>query len=160
MRQSVATGVSFGLTSGVITTLGLIVGLHSGTHLTLAVVGGVLTIAIADAMSDALGIHVAEESRADRTPRQIWHATIATFLTKFAMALTFLVPLLLLPLTQAIIASLVWGFLVLFALSFRLARSQGVAPWKVVGEHLLIAALVVVLSHLVGDWAASLFGGR
>lgn len=158
MRQSVTTGVSFGLTSGVITTLGLIVGLHSGTHLALAVVGGVLTIAIADAMSDALGIHVAEESRGDRSPRQIWHATIATFLTKFFMALTFLVPLLLLPLTKAIVASVAWGFLVIFVLSYRLARLQGVAAWKVVGEHLLIAAVVVALSHLVGDWAAAMFG--
>ena len=32
MRESVKTGISFGLTSGVITTLGLMVGLHSGTH--------------------------------------------------------------------------------------------------------------------------------
>lgn len=160
MRQSTATGVSFGLTSGVITTLGLIVGLHSGTHLTLAVVGGVLTIAIADAMSDALGIHIAEESRADRTPRHVWRATVATFLTKLVMALTFLVPLLLLPLTEAIFASVTWGFLVLFVLSLRLARSQGVAAWKVVGEHLFIAALVVVISHLIGDWSAALFGAH
>ena len=48
---------------GVITTLGLIVGLHSGTHSRAIVIGGILTIAIADAMSDALGIHVSEESK-------------------------------------------------------------------------------------------------
>ena len=32
MKHSVRTGLSFGLTSGVITTLGLMVGLHAGTH--------------------------------------------------------------------------------------------------------------------------------
>ena len=32
MKESLKTGISFGLTSGVITTLGLMVGLHSGTH--------------------------------------------------------------------------------------------------------------------------------
>ena len=32
MRTSLKIGFSFGLTSGVITTLGLMVGLHAGTH--------------------------------------------------------------------------------------------------------------------------------
>jgi hypothetical protein len=56
MKIQVRKGVSFGLTSGVITTLGLIVGLHSGTHSKIAVISGIPTIAIADAMSDALGM--------------------------------------------------------------------------------------------------------
>ena len=47
MRLSLKIGFSFGLTSGVITTLGLMVGLHSGTNSKLAVMGGILTIAIA-----------------------------------------------------------------------------------------------------------------
>jgi len=158
MTQAVTTGISFGLTSGVITTLGLIVGLHSGTHSTLAVLGGVLTIAVADALSDALGIHIAEESRANHTPRQIWHATFATLVTKFSMALTFAVPLLLLPLGQAILASIAWGFLVLAILSLRLARVQQTPAWKVIGEHLLIASVVVVLTHLLGDFVAAYFG--
>jgi len=50
LRHSVETGLSFGLTSGIITTLGLMVGLHSGTHSRLVVIGGILTIAIADAL--------------------------------------------------------------------------------------------------------------
>ena len=42
MRPSWKTGVSFGLTSGVITTLGLMVGLYSGTHSRTVVIGGIL----------------------------------------------------------------------------------------------------------------------
>lgn len=53
IKQSFKTGFSFGLTSGIITTLGLMVGLHSGTHSKLVVLGDILTIAIADAFSDA-----------------------------------------------------------------------------------------------------------
>lgn len=155
MKQALTTGISFGLTSGVITTLGLIVGLHSGTHSTLAVTGGVLTIAVADAMSDALGIHIAEESHRQRSPRQVWQATLATFAAKLLMALTFLVPLLVFELGTAIVASIAWGFAVLTVLSWRLARAQGTAPWRVIGEHLLIAAIVVVATHLLGDWLAT-----
>jgi VIT1/CCC1 family predicted Fe2+/Mn2+ transporter len=157
MRQAITTGVSFGLTSGVITTLGLIVGLHSGTHSTLAVTGGVLTIAVADALSDALGIHIAEESNRRRSPRQVWVATVATFVTKLLMALSFLAPLLVLELGTAIVASVAWGFAVLTLLSYRLARRQHTRPWKVIGEHLLIAAIVVAATHLLGDWVASAF---
>jgi len=159
MKRAVTTGVSFGLTSGTITTLGLIVGLHAGTHSRLAVVGGILTIAVADALSDALGMHVAEESRADRTSRQIWLATFATFVTKFFMALSFLVPILVLELGNAIVLSVVWGFSIITLLSWALARAQRVSPWKVIGEHLLIAAVVVATTHLLGDWLATIYAG-
>ena len=152
MKTAWKTGISFGLTSGVITTLGLMVGLHSGTHSRAIVIGGILTIAIADAMSDALGIHVAEESKNSGPTWQIWEATLATFITKFVIAATFVVPVAIGPLDQAIIISVVWGFLLLTALSFFLARAQAIAPWKVIGEHLLIALCVVVMTHVVGDW--------
>ena len=152
MRTSWKTGLSFGLTSGVITTLGLMVGLNSGTHSRPVVIGGILTIAIADAMSDALGIHVAEESKNNSPAAQIWEATGATFLAKFVIALTFAVPVLVAPLDQAILISILWGLLLLAGLSFSIARTQGIAPWKVISEHLVIALCVVALTHAVGDW--------
>jgi VIT1/CCC1 family predicted Fe2+/Mn2+ transporter len=151
------TGIHFGVTSGVITTLGLIVGLHAGTHSTLAVVGGVITIAVADACSDALGIHISEEGEHMHSTREIWHATLATFLSKFLMALTFLVPLWLCSLPTAIVVSIGWGLIVITLLSYQLARSQGVQPGKVVGEHLAIAIVVVALTHALGDWVRQVF---
>ena len=157
MKPAVTTGLGFGLTSGVITTLGLIVGLHAGTHSALAVIGGIITIAVADALSDALGIHIAEESQAGHSHRHVWQATITTFATKLVMALSFLAPVLLLELGQAIIGSVVWGFAVLTLLSWQLARQRGSAPWKVIGEHLLIAAIVVTATHLLGDRVATVF---
>jgi vacuolar iron transporter family protein len=152
MNTSWKTGISFGLTSGVITTLGLMVGLHSGTHSRAIVISGILTIAVADAMSDALGIHVSEESKNSSPPRQIWEATLATFVAKFVIAATFVVPVAVGPLDQAIIISIVWGLFLLTVLSFFVARAQAIAPWKVIGEHLLIALCVVAITHAVGDW--------
>ena len=157
MNNAWKTGLSFGLTSGVITTLGLMVGLHSGTHSRTVVLAGILTIAVADALSDALGIHIAEESKNSGLPAQIWEATLATFAAKFVIALTFVVPVLSVPLNQAIVLSLAWGLVLLAGLSFLIARAQRIAPWKVIGEHLLIALCVVVLAHLSGDWVQGLF---
>jgi VIT1/CCC1 family predicted Fe2+/Mn2+ transporter len=134
----------------VITTLGLIVGLFAGTESLAAVMGGILVIAVSDSMSDAFGIHLSEEARPDSTSRSVWMATIATFLTKFLMASTFAMPLLLMPLQQAVIACLIWGAVVLTVLSVFIARQQGQKALPVVAEHLGIASLVMVLSWLVG----------
>ncbi len=152
MRPSLRTGLSFGLTSGVITTLGLMVGLHAGTHSRNVVLGGILTIAVADALSDAMGIHLAEESKNSGPPLYIWESTAATFGAKLFIALTFVVPVLLVSLQTAIILSVLWGFLLLALLSYFLARTQQISPWKVIAEHLLIALCVVTVAHYVGHW--------
>ncbi len=158
MRHSLRTGFSFGLTSGIITTLGLMVGLHSGTHSKLVVLGGILTIAIADALSDALGIHISEESENKHSAKEIWEATGSTFFSKFIFALTFLIPVLLLELSTAVVVSVIWGLFVLCILSFGIAREQGVSAWRVVTEHLAVALIVIVITHYVGHWIASAFG--
>ncbi len=158
MKHSLKVGFSFGLTSGIITTLGLMVGLSSGTSSKLAVIGGILTIAIADASSDALGIHISEESENKHTTREIWESTLSTFICKFAIALTFLVPVLLLELTSAIVVSIVWGLSLLCIFSFGISKNEKVAPWKVVLEHLAIGLMVILAAHFVGNWIALTFG--
>jgi len=158
MKHSLKVGFSFGITSGIITTLGLMVGLHSGTHSRLAVVGGILIIAIADAFSDALGIHISEESENQHTPKQIWVSTISTFISKFFFSVTFVIPVLLLKLSTAVIVSIIWGFLMLAMLSYRISKEQKVNSWKVIGEHLLIASIVIIATHYLGEWIALRFG--
>lgn len=152
------TGLFFGATSGVITTIGLIVGLNSGTRSITAVLGGILVIAVADAMSDALGIHLAEEANPDTDHGHVWAATITTFLTKFVFSISFAVPLLLLPLGQAVLVSVAWGLLVIVVLSYLLARSQGEAPLSIIAEHVGIAILVLIFSYYIGVWVAATFG--
>lgn len=158
MKHSLRTGITFGLTSAVITTLGLMVGLHYGTHSRIVVMGGILTIAIADAFSDALGIHVSEESENIHTAKEVWASTIATFLAKFFFSLTFAVPVLFFSLSTAIIVSLVWGMSILAVLNYAMAKAQGDAPLKVMGEHILIALVVIGITHQVGDWVGTLGG--
>lgn len=158
MKNPIKIGVCFGLTSGIITTLGLMVGLHSGTHSTLAVIGGVLTIAIADAFSDALGIHISQESQDGKKIKEIWESTFSTFFAKLFIALSFLVPILLLQLSEAIVVSVLWGLLLLGILSFVISRDEKEKSWKVVLEHVGIALTVIFITHFVGDWIALTFG--
>jgi len=158
MKKSIKTGFSFGLTSGIITTLGLIVGLSSGTHSKLVVVGGILTIAIADAFSDSLGIHISQESHKSNSVKQVWESTFATFFTKLFFALTFLIPVLLFELSTAVIISILWGLFILIIHNIILAKNRKVKAWKLVTEHVLIAILVVIMTYLVGRWIGLVFG--
>lgn len=152
------TGIFFGATSGVITTVGLLTGLNAGTNSLAAVLGGILVIAVADAMSDALGIHLSEEADPSKPHSQVWLATVFTFLTKFVFACSFAVPLLLLPLQQAVMASIAWGMTVISVLSYFLAKAQHARPLPIILEHLGIALAVVILSHLIGAWVGATFG--
>ena len=157
MRSSLKTGLSFGLTSGSITTLGLIVGLQSGTKSKLAIVGGIITIAFADALSDALGIHVSEESENKHTQKQIWVSTLITFFSKLFFATTFLIPILLLNLNLAVVVSIIWGLSALSITSYFIAKQEGEKPTKVILEHLTIGIIVILVTHYVGAWASKTF---
>ena len=148
--HALSVGISFGVTSGIITTIGLLVGLSAGTNSRTAVLAGILTIAVADSLSDALGIHISEEAEAVHTSREVWGATAATFVSKLTMALTFVIPVLLFPLELAVIVAIVWGSISLTALSINLGLRQGINPRPIVLEHLAVATLVVVASHLLG----------
>ena len=158
MRHSIKTGVSFGLTSGIITTIGLMVGLYSGTQSDLAVIGGILTIAIADSFSDALGIHIAEEAENIHSSREIWESTFSTFISKFCFAMIFVIPLLLVTLSLAIIINVIWGLFLLGLFSFIIAKEQNSPPWKIISEHIAIALIVITAAHFVGEWISSTFG--
>ena len=157
-KHSLEVGFSFGITSGIITTLGLMVGLNSGTHSQVTVIGGILTIAIADSFSDALGIHISEESEGKHSDKEIWQSTIFTFLAKFIFASLFILPILLFELSTAIVVSVALGLILLSILSFLLSKKQGTQAWNVVLEHLLVAMVVIFLAHYAGVWIASSFG--
>ena len=150
-NHSLKIGISFGLTSGIITTLGLVVGLNAGTHSKIVIIGGILTIAVADAFSDALGIHVSEEAENKHTEREIWESTVCTFLAKFIFAMSFIVPMILFPLGTAIIVSIIYGLSLLGIFSFYIADKKNGSRWKAVVEHLSIAIVVIILTNYIGN---------
>jgi len=122
------------------------------------VIGGILTIAVADAFSDALGIHMSEEAESTHTSRQIWSASLTTFFAKLLAALSFLVPVLLLPLKTSIFVSIGWGVLILIIFSYLLAKEQKRGSLGVILEHLAVALTVLILTNWFGNLIAKHFG--
>lgn len=158
MKETLLKGVGFGLTSGVITTLGIIVGLHAGTRSKLAVLAGMVVLAVADALSDAIGIHISEEAEGEHATREIWEATLFTFSSKLAFSLTFVPLIVFLELSTAILASVVWGLFLIVIVSFYTAKLQNKNIYRTIAEHLLVTILVVVLAHYLGDTIYGFFG--
>jgi len=150
MNAQIKKGLGFGLTSGVITTLGLIVGLDASTGSRLAVIAGIFVIAIADSLSDAMGIHMTEEAAHKTTQRQVWEATISTFLFKFIFALTFVVPFLFFSLVNSVVICIIWGLFLITVYSYHLAKNKKMAAYKVICEHLLLTVIVIGASYFVG----------
>jgi VIT1/CCC1 family predicted Fe2+/Mn2+ transporter len=158
MKHSLKVGLCFGLTSGIITTLGLMMGLYSSTNSKLVVIGGILIIAIADSISDAMGIHISEESECKHSTKEIWESTFSTFCCKFLVASSFIIPVVLIDLQIAIYISIVWGLLLLSILSYNIGRGQKTRTWIVVLEHLILAAIVIVIAYYVGYFIKLTFG--
>ena len=158
MKKSFRAGFSFGLTSGVITTLGLMIGLNSSTNSKIVVIGGILTIAIADALSDSMGIHLAAESQNRHSVKEIWEATVSTFSYKFIFSSIFIVPVALFELCTAVPICILIGLYLIFASSLIIAREQKKSACKVIGEHLILTIIVIIVAHFVGLFIAQTFG--
>ncbi len=144
------TGLSFGLTSAVISSLGIIVGLDTATSSKLAVVSALVLMAVADGLSDAMGIHLAEEAKDRDTPKEVWLSTVFTFLGVCGFTLTFIFPVIMFSSPLNIIVSVVWGLGLLSLLSYCIARQRNEGPLKVILEHNFIAIGVVVISYYLG----------
>ena len=156
IKSSEKAGIAFGFASSIITTLGLMVGIYSGTNSQLAVLGAVITIAVADAFSDSLAMHISKEA-GKGTSRQIWEITIGTFLSKFFFAIIFVIPILLFDLKSAVYASIILGLVLLGIFSYGIAVQRKDSPKAVVGEHLLIASAVIVITYYLGRWISIAF---
>jgi len=157
MKVSIRKGLGFGLTSGVITTLGLIIGLNSGIGSKEVILAGILIIAIADALSDAFGVHISEESGRKKSHQDVWNSTFATFFSKLFFALTFLIPILLFELKVAVMVSIFWGLFLIVIFNIYLAKIMKEKVSELLFKHVMIAILVIVVTHLTGLWINNFF---
>ncbi len=157
MKISLMKGVSFGLTTAIITTIALIVGLNASTQSIAVIISGILIIAIADALSDSLGMHISEEA-SKKSSDEVRESTLATFGAKFFVGVTFIVPILAMPLQTAVTISVVWGLLLITILSYFIAKRDKNNPLWTIGEHVALTVFIIILTHSIGTWMSSLFG--
>ena len=158
MRRAFKIGFSFGLPSGIVTTLGLMVGLNAVTQSRLVVIGGILTIALADSFSDAMGIHFLQESENHLTHKDVWKSTFFTLISKLIFSSMFVIPVLVFDLKVAIIISIMIGLYLIFLISLIIARERDDNPITVITEHISITIIVLFVTHHIGMLISNIFG--
>ena len=150
--------LNFALASGTITILGIMMGLYSGTHMRSVIIGGIITVAIADAFSDALGFHISIDKEENKSKKIIWISTISSFLFKFLFILTFIIPAVFLELKSAIIVSIAWGLFIIGIVSYRVPLSKKTKRIYFMLEHFIIVIIVLLLTYYTGLLVSSKLG--
>jgi VIT1/CCC1 family predicted Fe2+/Mn2+ transporter len=160
-NHQIITAISFGLTSAVISSLGMIVGLNSATSSKLVVIAGIVLLSIADGLADAAGMHLSEESEMEggtskHTSREVWLTTIFTLLSVVGIAMTFVIPIVIFPLGTAVLVAIGWGLFLLVFLNYYIAKIKNENPLKLISEHILLAVALILVSNWLGTLLAVL----
>jgi VIT1/CCC1 family predicted Fe2+/Mn2+ transporter len=142
---------TFGGTSAIVTSMGLVIGLQSATASETTIISGLLIVAVADNISDSLSIHMYQEAE-KLEPHAALKTTLMNFLARFLIALSFVVIVMAFSTPYAAMVAMGWGFVLLAGLSYLLARVRGASPLNEVGKHIGIAILVIATSRLIGAW--------
>lgn len=145
---------SFGATSAVTSSLALIVGLNQLEVPRIGLIGGLLVLGFADNIADALGMHIYSESKS-RSHTKL--NTAENYITRAGITLLFAAFVLLLPFQYALAASVITGIAVIALLSYFIAVEHGLKVGRTVAEHLVVTALVLVVSQLVGASIREMF---
>jgi len=140
---------SFGGTSAIVTSVGLIVGLGAATAAKATIVSGLLIVAIADNLTDSLSIHMYQEAE-QLEEDAAFRTTVANFAMRLLVASTFVLITLAVPGGYTVIPTIAWGLLLLSALTYSLARARHVGPGREIVKHLAVATVVVAASYVIG----------
>ena len=150
---------AFGSSAAIITDVSIIVGLGSARTGKGPILAGLLTIAVADNISDSLGIHMYKESEG-YGQRLSLLSTILNFLSRLLISATFVVIVMVLPMNHAVIVGLAWGLLLIVLISYLLSRANKDNPVTEIIKHVLTAIVVIVLSRYLGSVIAAHFHAR
>ena len=150
------TKFSFGATSAIITNLALITGLRTAEYAKLSIIGGMLVIALADNISDSLGIHIYQESECLKV-KEVWLSTFTNFFARLLVSFSFIFLVYFLSIKLAVICAILWGLLLLTMMSYTIAKKREVNPYLAMLEHVGIAILVIIAANSVGQLLISRF---
>jgi len=146
--------ISYGGTAAVVTSTALICGLSAADTTKPIIVSALLIAALADNLTDALSVHVFQESeQLDR--KDAFTGTVTNFATRLLLCISFVPFVVLSPLAHAANIAILWGAFLLAMLTYLVARERKMNPALEVAKHLLVASAVIATSMLIGRWIGS-----
>jgi len=145
------TNYSFGAVAAIITNLALIFGFNNNTNSKYNIIGSLLVIALADNISDSLGIHIHQEAEGPNV-RGVWYSTIINFSTRLCTSLVFITIVIFTDNHLAKILSMVYGLTILTVISYIIAQKRHLKPQNLIIEHIAVAIFVMFISKSLNNW--------
>lgn len=142
-------GISFGVMDGIITVLGVIMGLFSTADKKIIVLGA-LAAGIADAFANAAGIHVSQETRKNHSHEIVIKETIYCFIATVVVMLSLIWPYLFFTLGTSTIIAFIVGVVWLISLGSFVAKISGRSRKRLVAEYIAIGFVISAITYLIG----------
>lgn len=149
-------GVAFGIMGGVVTILGVMLGLSTTGNKQFTELG-ILVAGLADSFSDAAAMYVSEETEGIHTKKEVVATALATLFGKIASLILLMTPVLLLPLREGAIVSVLIGVFLLTGLSFYIKKDFK-EKIRFAVEYILLAIVVAMISYSIGNLAQIILG--
>lgn len=146
--------IAFGMSSAIMTVMGMIVGLASAHQSATAIIGGIASVGLADSMADSLSVYTAKKSERGSSEKVAFRNALATFWSKLFFSMSFLVIFMVLPTGYAMIFSIVWGFSLLAFINFLISYVQGESVVWGIFKNISLAIFIVLVSFFVGNLIA------
>ena len=143
-------GLTYGIMDGVLTCLGVIMGL-SATGNRFFLLLAVLAVGLADAMADAAAFHVGQETERHHKKDEIRRSTVFTFFGVFGGFLLLGIPVLFFELSTAILVSGVMGMAILAGLGYFVASiNPKFKKTHQMLEYVVMGIVVIAATFFVG----------
>jgi predicted membrane protein (TIGR00267 family) len=152
-------GVAFGTMDGLITILGVVIGIASATQNSGVVVLSGLVAGLANAFGNSFGFYASElaeraehiqENQHVSSMAETRRSTLLAFAYSLASTLVIVVPFVIFGLAYAMIASLILALALLFALGAVVGKFSHAPPWKFGIRYVLLGLAGAALSFVVG----------
>ena len=152
-------GVAFGTVDGMITILGVVIGIATATQNSGAVVIAGLVAGLANAFGNSFGFYASElaeraehiqENQHVSSMTETRRSTLLAFAHSIASTIVIVAPFAIIGLRDAMIASLVVALVLLFALGAVVGRFSHASPWRFAIRYVLLGLAGAILSFMVG----------
>jgi predicted membrane protein (TIGR00267 family) len=149
---------------GLITILGVVIGIASATQNSEAVIISGLVAGLANAFGNTFGFYASElaeraehiqENQHVSSMAETRRSTLLAFAHSLASTLVVVAPFLTFALTNAMIASLILALALLFALGALVGKFSHASPWEFGIRYVLLGLAGAALSFMVGKTVGS-----
>jgi VIT1/CCC1 family predicted Fe2+/Mn2+ transporter len=158
-------GTAFGIMDGMITILGVVVGISQVTSSSTLVVVSGLVAGVANAFGNSIGFYASElaergEHIRENAPvapsTEVYMSTVNSFISSLVAMLVPVLPFVLLPSMQAMAAAVTIAMVVLFSLGSYVGHLSGLSRFSFGLRYVILGLIGSGLSYLIGNLLRSL----